>query len=724
MGPEASSTGWVFQYALVVPSVRDPMHFAADRTAPASHFGMRRFQDTVLRPALAAIPGVAEVASVGGEVEQLLVEARPDALRAKGVAFSDLVSGVRAALAVEPTDKIDNVDRTEQIRKSAGELARVQIAPDMAAGWVDFAGFAPTVGGIVIARPDADVPAVVARVKQVLDRERSRLPEKVKLVVVYDRSELVERIERTALRALAEEMAVVVLVVVIFLLHGRSASLPLMTLPLVVLLTFGAMRLFDVPVTVMSLSGIGIALGMAVDADVVALEACHRRLERLGPGGPSEDRRAQVLSAGGSFAPAILASLMIAALSFLPVLAFTGETGRLLRPLAVTKTFVFAAAALVAVTVAPALRDRLFAGRGRIVPELANPLTRWLVSLYRPFVHFVLRRPAFTLLTAVLAVLSCLPIVARIGAEFLPRIDEGDLLFMPTTFSGVSPEDAAMQLGLQDQAIAGERGVESVFGKVGRAETATDPAPFSMAETTIRLRPRRVAEGPPAALVLGLGPCAREERAAPVWPEETRASTTELTARLDRRIRFPGWTSAWTAPVRARMDMMSTGVRTPVGIRVVAAEPERLEALGAAARAAALRLPGTRSAVQEALGDETRLAFEPDPDALARHRVDAALARSTADLVLSGGQVGEIARGRAPRARADRARRRAPAARGRAPHRRPPARDDGARLGGGRRAARSARAARARRADERAGVTARRARRARQLRPRRSRRGD
>ena len=404
------------------------------------------------------------------------------------------------------------------------------------------------------------------------------------------------------------------------------------------LLTFAAMWLIGVPATVMSLGGIGMALGMAVDADIVALEACHRRLEDAAGG--RADRMRALIAAAGSFAPAILTSLLITALSFLPVFAFTGETGRLLRPLALTKTLVIAASAVVTLTVAPALRARLVAGRIR--PELGNPLTRLLVRIYRPFVHFALRRPVLTLATAVLAVLSCLPIASHLGGEFLPRVDEGDLLFMPTTLSGVPPDQAVAMLRRQDRAIRQFSEVASVFGKVGRADTATDPAPYSMAETTIRLLPRdqwpkyrrdRWYSGAPQPVrrVLGL-----------IWPEETAPTTAELVAGLDRATRLPGWTNAWTAPARGRIDMMATGVRTPLGIRVFAPDVARLEALGTAVRSRALTVPGTRSVVFESLGGEPSLGFSPDPAAASRTGVDPAAAQAVADLLDTGGQIGDL----------------------------------------------------------------------------------
>lgn len=653
VGPEASSTGWVYQYALMAPEKRSSMPMAE-----RSHEGnkslapLREFQEHVLRPALASIPGVAEVATVGGDGQEVLVQTTPAQLSGAGAAFSDVVAAVRSSLETWPNPTLQQIQTAPlrlAIADEAGkdrplsEVAAVRLAPEMQSGMADVDGAAPIVSGIVIARRDADVSAVIAQVKQVIDRERHRLPAETRLGVIYDRSELATRVEHTLLRAVAEEVAVVVLVVLMFLLHFRSALVPMATLPLVVLLTFAAMKILGVPATVMSLGGIAIALSMAVDADLVALEACHRRLESGDGDASGGDRRARIIAAAGSFAPAILTSLMIAALAFVPVFAFGGETGRLLRPLALTKTLVIVAAALVSLTVAPALRDLLL--RGRVVPEMSNPLTRGLVRAYRPFVQFALSRPAFTLMTAALLALSCLPIITRLGSEFLPRIDEGELLFMPTTSPGVTGADAVIELTRQDQALASRPEVAMVFGKIGRAETATDPAPFSMAETIVRLKPR--SAWPKLARrrwYSGWAPTPVKRVLRLLWPEQTAASTAELVTSLDRVAWFPGWTNAWTAPVRARMDMMSTGVRTPVGIRIVAGDPARLETLGTAVRAAALRVLGTKSAVYESVGGETRLAFVPDPAAMARHHVDPALVRSTADLLIAGGQVGEIER--------------------------------------------------------------------------------
>ena len=635
VGPLASSTGWIYQYALVDPVRR------------SSLLEMRQFQDTVLAPALAAIPGVAEVAGLGGAVRQLTVEVSPDLLRQRGLAFTDVLSPLRAALAAgRPTLEQIQALPIEPPPGTAGPMARLgdvayaRLTRDLPSGLGDLGGAFRAVGGIVIAERDADISAVIARVRSKLDEKRPLLPGGLQLVKVYDRSDLVRRVDRTLLRALGEEVAAVVLVILLFLLHGRSALVPLVTLPVVLLSTFAAMWVFGVSASLMSLGGMGIALGIAVDADVVALEACHRRLEALGAAASPQHRQTQLLAAAASFTPAVVTSLLITGLTFLPVFAFTGEAGRLLRPLALTKTLVLGSAVLLTLTLAPALRAALLRGGAR--PELDNPLTRGLVRLYRPFVHFALSRPLLTLSTAVLAVASCLPLLPRLGHEFLPRIDEGDLLFMPTTLPGSPPSEAQNQLHGQDRAIAAFKEVRTVFGKIGRADSATDPAPYAMAETTIRLRPRSEwplqqrtrwysSWAPPGVrALLGL-----------VWPERSPSTMAELVERLDQATRLPGWVNAWTTPARARMDMMSTGFRTPVGLRIVAPTPARLEELGEVVRGVLLRAPGTKSAVLESLGGDRRLELTLDPAALLRHHVAPEVARETADLVLAGGQIGE-----------------------------------------------------------------------------------
>jgi Cu(I)/Ag(I) efflux system membrane protein CusA/SilA len=638
VGPVTSSIGWVFEYAIV-----DPTH-----GQPA--LSLRRLHESLIRPALARVPGVAEVASVGGARSEVVIDAKPGELRAHDVAFSELAGALRALLASKASVNFAELEAAAITSKGQGsepvglsQLVRVHGDHEMLDGLAELGGDTTVVGGIIVAKRDVPLRAVVEGVRRVLAGLTPRLPRGVKVVTTYDRLPLALGVERTLLRALLEEIGVVVLVIVAFLLHGRSALVPMATLPLVLLLTCAAMFAFGLPATVMSLGGIGIALGMAVDAEIVALDACHRRLETLGDEASPRERREQLIAAAATFAPAILTSLAITALSFLPVFAFAGETGRLLGPLALSKTLVVASAALVTLTVGPALRDRLLSGR--VTAEFDNPLTRVLVRVYRPFVHFALSRPGLTLATAALAVLSCVPIAMHLGGEFLPRIDEGDLLFMPTTLLGVPAEKAHIELLEQNRALREFAEVDTVFGKLGRADTATDPAPLSMAETTLRLKPRSAwPVRAHARWYSSWAPRMLVPLLARAWPEREPYSTAELVEHLDRAVQRVGWVNAWTAPARGRMDMLATGVRTPVGARIIAKSPERLEQLGAALRSLAASVPGARSAVCETLGGDTWLEFVPDPEALARYGVEPALARDSADLLIADGRIGEVMR--------------------------------------------------------------------------------
>ncbi len=635
MGPDASSTGWVFQYALVDPGQRLPQR------------DLRRLQDDVVRPRLAAIPGVAEVASVGGITRELFVEARPEALSARGVAFSDLAAAVEAATARPGAGATDL--RELPVPAAAGQaqswrvadVAELHLTDGMPAGMADVDGTLVAVGGVVIASRHADLARVVGQVRAALGGLQRLLPPGVRTEVVYDRLDLAHEVDRALLRTLLEEIAVVVAVVLLFLGGLRSALPPALMLALVLLSTFGAMWALAIPLTIVSLGGIAIAVGLAVDAEVVALDACHRALALVGPSATVNQRRAAVVQASGTFGPAILTALLITALTFLPAVGFPGEMGRLLRPLVLTKTGVVLGAALATLTVGPVLRRWLLIRPVR--PELEHPVMRALMRLYRPFAQLALSRPGLSLLTAALAIASCLPLLPRLGGEFLPPISEGDLLFMPTTRAGVDPDDAIVDLRWQDRRLAAFPEVASVFGKVGRADSATDPAPFSMGEATIRLRPRADwPVVPRARWYSGWAPRPLRALLGLVWPEERRETTGELVGKLDRATRLPGWWNGWTAPARNRVDMMSTGIRTPVGIRIAAPDPARREALASAVRGVILPLAGTRNAVVSWTDSQSDLAFAPDPAALARFGVDGQLAQRTADLFIAGGQVGDL----------------------------------------------------------------------------------
>jgi Cu(I)/Ag(I) efflux system membrane protein CusA/SilA len=494
LGPEASGVGWVFQYTLI------------DRTGEHGLDELRAFQDFTFRHALSSVPGVAEVASIGGYEKQYQVIVDPNLLRAHDVTLQDVVSAVR--------DSNDDVGGRVDIRR----------------GLLEWNGEGEAVGAVVVMRYGENALEVIDRVKQKLADLKASFPKGVEVEIAYDRSDLIRRSIGTLRRALLEEALVVSLVIVLFLLHFRSAILPILSIPVSVAISFIPMWLLDVPATIMSLGGIAIAIGATVDAEIVMIEASHKKLEHAPPGA---DRSKLLAEAAREVTPAIFFSLLVIAVSFLPVFALTGQAGRLFRPLALTKTFVMLSAALLSITFAPALRDLLL--RGRVRPESQHPLSRAIIRLYRPFVFVALRRPKSTLLIGLLAILSAAPLASRLGHEFMPPLDEGDLLYMPTTLPGISVEEAKRALQYQDRMLRSFPEVASVSGKAGRAETATDPAPLTMVETTVRLKPReqwRLAAR--TRWYAGWAPewLARPLRAA--WPDRRRITADELTAEMNR----------------------------------------------------------------------------------------------------------------------------------------------------------------------------------------------
>ena len=553
LGPDASGVGWAFQYVLV------------DETGQHGLDELRAFQDFTLRYALGSVPGVAEVASVGGYQRQYQVTVDPVKLRAFGVTLDDVISRVRASNAdvggrvVEMSGReyyvrgrgyvtdLRDIERVALRASGPGgvpvlvrDVGQVRFGPDIRRGLLEWNGDGEAVGGIVVMRYGENALDVIARVKQRLEDLKPGLPPGVKVEVAYDRSALIHRSIGTLQRALLEEALVVALVIVLFLLHFRSALLPILSLPVAVAVSFIPMWLLDIPATIMSLGGIAIAIGATVDAEIVMIEASHKRLEHAPPGA---DRRRLLAEAAREVTPAIFFSLLIIAVAFLPVFTLTGQAGRLFTPLAWSKTFVMLSAALLSITFAPALRDLLL--RGRIRPESQHPISRAIIRLYRPFVFVALRRPRSTILIGLLAIASAVPLATRLGSEFMPPLNEGDLLYMPTTFPGIAIEEARRQVQRQDRVLRGVPEVESVFGKVGRAETATDPAPLTMVETTVRLRPRsqwRLQARPrwwsPLAPAF-LAPALRL-----LWPDQERLTWEQLVAELDARMQFPGWTSA------------------------------------------------------------------------------------------------------------------------------------------------------------------------------------
>jgi Cu(I)/Ag(I) efflux system membrane protein CusA/SilA len=630
LGPDASGVGWVYEYALV------------DRGGQHDLGELRALQDFTLRYALESVPGVAQVASVGGYEREYQVTLDPQKLRAYGLGVADVADAARRATG-EQSGRVLEMSGREYFVRGRGYLEKlgdleqavvrvsgsggaplriadvgtVRFGPGIRRGIAELDGRGETVGAIVIARSGENPGDVIARVKARLDDLRPGLPPGVEIVTTYDRTPFIDRAIETLQKALLEEGVTVAAVILVFLLHFRSALLPAVTMPLAVLLAFIPMWLAGVTSNIMSLGGIAIAIGATVDAEIVMIEACHKKLEHAPPDMPRAAREKLLHEAAREVTPAIFFSLLIIAASFLPVFGLTGQAGRLFVPLALTKTFVMLSAALLSVTLAPALRDLLL--RGKVWSEDKHPVSRIIRWAYEPFVHVALARPRTTLAIGAFAVLSAVPVFLRLGSEFMPPLHEGDMLYMPTTLPNLSIEEAKRQLALQDRILASMPEVSRVFGKIGRAETPTDPAPLSMVETVVQLKPpsawptvrraRWYSAWAPAPVAHALGK---------VWPEETPETWEELVAKLDGALRQPGWTNAWTMPVRARIDMLTTGVRTPVGIKVLGPDLAAIERAGTQLEAIARAVPGTRSALYERTLGGSYIDVIPDRAALAR----------------------------------------------------------------------------------------------------------
>jgi Cu(I)/Ag(I) efflux system membrane protein CusA/SilA len=628
LGPDATGIGWVFQYALV------------DKSGKHGLDELRTFQDFTLRYALGSVPGVAEVASVGGYQKQYQVTVDPDKLRAFGLSIQEVISAIRdsnndvGGRIIEMSGReyyvrgrgyIQDLGAIEQIALRTNgasgtailvkDVATVQFGPDIRRGLLEWNGEGEAVGAIVAMRYGENALEVIERVKQKVAELKPSFPEGVQLEIAYDRSTLINRSIDTLKHALIEEAIVVSLVIILFLLHLRSALLPILSLPISVALAFIPMYLLNIPSTIMSLGGIAIAIGATVDAEIVMIEASHKKLEHAPPGA---DRHALLAQAAREVTPAIFFSLLIIAVSFLPVFGLTGQAGRLFKPLAYTKTFVMLSAAILSITFAPALRDILI--RGKIVPESRHPISRFLIALYKPFVYVALRNPMSTLAIGALAVVSAVALSPKLGHEFMPALNEGDILYMPITFPNISIEEAKRQLQIQDRLLKSFPEVESVFGKVGRAETATDPAPLTMVETTVRLKPpeqwRKVMK---ERWYSSWAPDALKSVLRPVWPEQRPKTWDELTAEMNDKMQLPGWTNAWTMPIKTRIDMMTTGIRTPIGIKVFGTDLEEIEKVGTSLERLLSPIEGTRSVLYERNLGGLYLDIIPKREALARY---------------------------------------------------------------------------------------------------------
>ena len=655
LGPDATGIGWTFQYTLT------------DRSGKHGLDELRTFQDFTLRYALGSVPGVAEVASVGGYQKQYQVTVDPNRLRAYGVTLNEVMDAIRQSnndvggriiefsgreYYVRGRGYIHDLGAIEKIAlRTSGpggtpllvkDVATVRFGPDIRRGLLEWNGEGEAVGAVVVTRYGENALDVIGRVKKKIEDLKPSFPDGVELTIAYDRSGLIERSIGTLKHALTEEAIVVSLVIMLFLLHFRSSLLPILSLPISVALAFIPMVLLDIPSTIMSLGGIAIAIGATVDAQIVMIEAGHKKLEQAGPGA---DRRRILIEAAKEVTPAIFFSLLIIAVAFLPVFTLSGQAGRLFKPLAYTKTFVMLISALLSITFAPALQDLFI--RGKIRPEKKHPVSRFLIRLYEPFVYVALRRPKSTVAIGLFALASAVPIALHLGNEFIPPLNEGDLLYMPITFPNISIEEAKRQLQYQDRILRSFPEVETVFGKVGRVESATDPAPITMVETTVQLRPaaawrKRHHDRWYSRWAPGwLKPAFR-----PVWPEEQPLSWEELTAEMNAKMQFPGWTNAWTMPIKTRVDMLTTGVRTPIGIKVFGTDLNEVEKVGVSLEHLMAPIKGTRSVLYERNLGGLYLDIVPKPDELGRYGLRVADVERVIESAIGGAPIGTTVEGR------------------------------------------------------------------------------
>jgi Cu(I)/Ag(I) efflux system membrane protein CusA/SilA len=601
LGPDATGVGWGFEYALV------------DRTGKNDLARLRTLNDWYVRYWIRSLPGVADVASFGGFVKQYQVEIDPNALLAYDIPIDRVIAAVRRSnndvggRVVEWTGReymvrgrgyIQSVSDIEQVSLGAQpdgtpilvkNVGRVHLGPDMRRGVAELDGEGDVAGGIVVIRYGVDTYGVIESIKQTIKtRIQPALPEGVEFVTTYDRSDLIERSIKNLREKLIEEAIIVSLVCVIFLWHFRSALVVILTLPLSILLSFMAMRYIGLGSNIMSLGGIAIAIGAMIDAAIIMIENAHKHLERSTDAKP---RREIVTEAAQEVGRPLFFSLLIITVSFLPIFTLEAQEGRLFRPLAFTKTFAMGFAALMSVLVVPYLMVLFI--RGHITSEERNPINRVLIWTYHPCVRFVLRHRVVTLAVALLLLASTVPVVLALGSEFMPPLYEGTLLYMPITLPGASIQTAQQILATQDKLLRQLPEVKSVFGKAGRALTATDPAPLEMIETVVNLKPE--SEWRP-----GMTPA-------------------KLEAELDRLVRLPGVANAWTMPIKARVDMLSTGIRTPVGIKIFGPRLEEINEIGTQIEGALARVSGTRNVFAERVTGGYYVDFDIKRDQIARY---------------------------------------------------------------------------------------------------------
>ena len=634
LGPDATGVGWIFEYALV------------DRTGRHDLSQLRSLQDWFVRYELKTLPGVAEVASIGGMVRQYQVVLDPQKLAAYGVTHQAVVDALNRANQEAGGSVVEMAEAEYMVRASGylsslddfaavpvktaaggvpialGQVATIQIGPEMRRGVAELNGQGEVAGGVVVLRSGEDARATLKAVQDKLKTLKASLPPGVEIVTTYDRSGLIDRAIDNLKSKLFEEFIVVALVCALFLWHLRSALVAIIALPLGVLAAFIVMRAQGVNANIMSLGGIAIAVGAMVDAAVVMIENAHKHLERWAHDHPDQtigdrERWDEIAAAAVEVGPALFLSLLIITFSFIPVFTLQGQEGRLFAPLAFTKTYAMAAAALLSITLIPVLMGYLI--RGRIPAETANPINRALSALYAPALDWVLGRPRTTLVIAALVFATTLVPLSRLGGEFMPTLDEGDLLYMPSALPGLSAAKASALLQQTDRLIKTVPEVDSVFGKAGRAESATDPAPLEMFETTIRFKPR-------------------DQWRPGMTPEK-------LVEELDRTVAVPGLSNVWVPPIRNRIDMLATGIKSPIGVKVSGANLDDLDRVAQQIAQVAKTVPGVSSALAERLTGGRYVDVRIDRAAAGRYGLNIADVQAIVSGAIGGQTVGETVEG-------------------------------------------------------------------------------
>jgi Cu(I)/Ag(I) efflux system membrane protein CusA/SilA len=634
LGPDATGVGWVYEYALV------------DRTGRHDLSQLRSIQDWFLRYELKSLPGVAEVAAIGGMVREYQVVLDPAKLVSYGIPQSVVTEALKRAnqeaggsvvemgeaeYTVRASGYLKTLDdfRSVPLRTGAGgvpvtlgDVAAIQVGPEMRRGVAELNGQGEVAGGVVILRSGKNARETIGAVKAKLAELQKGLPAGVELVTTYDRSALIDAAVENLQDKLLEEFLVVGIVCGLFLWHARSALVAILTLPIGVLIAFLVMHFQGVNANIMSLGGIAIAIGAMVDAAVVMIENAHKHLERWAHDHPGEtlageERWRVIMTAASEVGPALFLSLLIITFSFIPVFSLQGQEGRLFAPLAFTKTYAMAGAALLSVTLVPVLMGWLI--RGRIPAESANPINRWLTALYRPALGWVMLRPKATLVIAALIFATTAWPLSQLGSEFMPQMDEGDLLYMPSALPGISTAQASRLLQQTDRLIKMVPEVETVFGKAGRAESATDPAPLEMFETTIRFKPR----------------------------DQWRAGMTpaKLVEELDRRVKLPGLANVWVPPIRNRIDMLATGIKSPIGVKVSGSDLAELDRVARDVERVAKTVPGVSSAFAERLSGGRYIDVTIDRAAAGRYGLNIADVQSVVSGAIGGETVGQTVEG-------------------------------------------------------------------------------